>query len=73
MMWTKNATDCKPARTAENGPILRRLLATEPAGRKSHDCYTFEQFATSPLVIRTNYYYHYKRNIFGLKEETTWS
>jgi hypothetical protein len=73
MVWTKNTTDCKRERTAENGPFLRRLLATEPAGPKSHDCYTFERVASSPAVIRNNYYYHYKRNILGLKEETTWS
>jgi hypothetical protein len=73
MVWMKNTTDCKSDRTAENGPILHSFLMVETTGRKSHDCYTFEQFAPRPDVIRTNYYYHYKRNILGLKEETTWS
>ena len=42
-------------------------------GAKGEDCYTFERFASSPDEIRTYYYYHYKRIILGLKEETKWS
>lgn len=60
-------------RTAENGPILLNFLRRERTGWKDEDCYTFEGFAPSPDVIRSAYYYHYKRNILVLKEETTWS
>ena len=60
-------------RNAENGLILRKFLPCELTGWKGEDCYTFEGFAPAPDVIRSAYYYHYKRNISGLKEETTWS
>lgn len=59
--------------TAENGSILLRFSAGRLTVRNEEDCYTFEHFASNPDVIRTNYYYHYKRMRFGLKEETTWS
>lgn len=61
------------APNAENGLILHNFLPFELTGQQSEDCYTFEGFAPNPDVIRTTYYYHYKRNISGLKEETTWS
>lgn len=61
------------ARNAENGPILRNFLRRELTSRHDEDCYTFEGFAPSPDVIRSDYYYHYKRNRLVLKEETTWS
>ena len=61
------------ARNVENGLILHNFLPFELTGQQSEDCYTFEGFAPNPVVIRTTYYYHYKRNISGLKEETTWS
>jgi hypothetical protein len=61
------------ARNAENGLILHNLLPFELAGSQGEDCYTFEGFAPNPDVIRNTYYYHYKRNIMVLKEETTWS
>ncbi len=60
-------------RNAENGLILHNFLPFELTGQQREDCYTFEGFAPNPDVIRTTYYYHYKRNISGLKEETTWS
>jgi hypothetical protein len=58
---------------AENGPISRSFLPLRSAGRKVDHCYTFEHFAASLAVIRTTYYYHYKKPSSGLKEETTWS
>jgi hypothetical protein len=60
-------------RTAENGLILLNFLRLKRTGWQGEDCYTFEGFAPTPDVIRSTYYYHYKRNISGLKEETTWS
>jgi hypothetical protein len=72
-MWMKNNKDRSTLEFAENRPFLRRFIRCEPAGQQSEDCYTFEGFAPNPDVIRTTYYYHYKRNISGLKEETTWS
>jgi hypothetical protein len=60
-------------RNAENDPILRNFLRRELTSRHDEDCYTFEGFAPSPDVIRSAYYYHYKRNRLVLKEETTWS
>lgn len=46
---------------AENGAISRRFQALRSAGSNSEDCYTFEHFAANPAVIRTTYYYHYKK------------
>ena len=69
----KNRRPRTSVRNAENGPILRNFLRGEPTGSQSEDCYTFEGFAPTPDVIRSDYYYHYKRNILVLKEETTWS
>jgi hypothetical protein len=46
-------------RTAEKGLILLNFLHRERTGRKGEDCYTFEGFAPTPDVIRSNYYYHY--------------
>jgi hypothetical protein len=72
-VWTKNANARATRRTAENGPISLSLLVPETAGYKVEDCYTFERFASNRQDIRTTYYYHYKKYILGLKEETTWS
>ena len=69
----KIATGRATVETAENGRILRSLLVPETAGYKVEDCYTFERFASNRHDIRTTYYYHYKKYILGLKEETTWS
>jgi hypothetical protein len=60
-------------KTAENHGKLRCFSADELTGRNDEDCYTFEHFAAGAVVIRSAYYYHYKRERFGLKEETTWS
>lgn len=59
--------------TVENGPILRSFPAVRLTVSNSEDCYTFEGLASTPDVIHTTYYYHYKRTIFGLKEEARWS
>ena len=72
-LWEKNGWPRTFVRNAENGPILRNFLRRELTSRHGEDCYTFEGFAPSPDVIRSAYYYHYKRNILVLKEETTWS
>ncbi|MFL6247474.1 MAG: hypothetical protein ACJ74H_15700 [Thermoanaerobaculia bacterium] len=69
----KIATGSAALRAAENGPISLSLLVPDPAGYKVEDCYTFERFASNRQDIRTTYYYHYKKHILGLKEETTWS
>lgn len=55
--------------TVENGPILRSFPAVRLTVPNSEDCYTFEGLASTPDVIHTTYYYHYKRITFGLKEE----
>lgn len=72
-MWMDFAISPDPARTAENGRFLHSFLYPETTGRNGEDCYTFEGFASSPVEIRSAYYYHYKRNTFGLKEEMKWS
>ena len=56
-------------RTVENGPILRSFPAARLTVSNGEDCYTFEGLASTPDVIHTAYYYHYKRTTFGLKEE----
>ena len=69
-----NSTELRNAPDpAENGPISRSFHPRRSTGRNDVDCYTFEHFAASGRVIRTTYYYHYKRSISGLKEETKWS
>jgi hypothetical protein len=73
MMWTFFALAPKPAPTAENSRFSHSFLYPETAGRNGDHCYTFEGFASSPAEIRSAYYYHYKRNTFGLKEEMKWS
>lgn len=72
-MWKDSTELRRAAATVENGPILLTFSGRELTGRKEVDCYTFEGFAPSPVVIHTAYYYHYKRTILGLKEETKWS
>jgi hypothetical protein len=69
----KNANLRRSPGPAENAPILRSFMESQPAGRKVQDCYTFERFASNREDIRTAYYYHYEKHILGLKEETTWS
>ena len=72
-MWMNLAHDRESFGAAENAPISRSFQPLRSTGRKGEDCYTFEGFAPNPDVIRTTYYYHYKRKRLGLKEETTWS
>jgi hypothetical protein len=61
------------AGAAENGPISLSFHPLRSARRKGEDCYTFEYFAPAAAVLRSDYYYHYKRNRVVLKEETKWS
>jgi hypothetical protein len=72
-MWSDFALLRRTPQPAEKRPFLLRFSASRLTGRDGEDCYTFEHFAPSPGVIRSNYYYHYKRRRFVLKEETTWS
>jgi len=72
-MWMKNAENRKTLGTAENAAILLTFSGARLTGRNVEDCYTFEGFAPSRSEIHTYYYYHYKRRILGLKEETKWS
>ena len=60
-------------RPAENGSISLSFHPSRSTGRNAEDCYTFEHFAAPLAVIRTTYYYHYKKPSSGLKEETKWS
>jgi hypothetical protein len=59
--------------TVENGPVLLSFLMLRLTVSNDEDCYTFEGLASTPDVIHTAYYYHYKRTTFGLKEEARWS
>ena len=61
------------SRPAENGSISLSFHGLGSTGPKGQDCYTLEHFAAMTAVIRTTYYYHYKKPSLGLKEETTWS
>jgi hypothetical protein len=72
-VWSKTTDRRTGLRTAENGLISHSFMGPGLTVRNGEDCYTFEGFAPSPDVIRTAYYYYYKRTILGLKEETTWS
>jgi hypothetical protein len=69
----KNVENRMRLGTAENAAILLTFSDARLTGRDGEDCYTFEGFASSRTEIHTNYYYHYKRRILGLKEETKWS
>ncbi len=72
-MWMKNARDRESPGAAENGPISRSFQPLRSTGRNGEDCYTFEHFARNDAVLRSTYYYHYKRSSLGLKEEGKWS
>jgi len=73
IVWTNSPELRRVSEPAENGPILSTFSASRLTGSNDEDCYTFEHFASTSDVIRTTYYYHYKRIRNGLKEETTWS
>lgn len=60
-------------RAAEKNAISRSFVGLQSTGREREDCYTFEHFASRSDVIRTTYYYHYKKSILVLKEEGPWS
>lgn len=68
-VWRIFGVSEETAPTVENGPILRSFPTSGLTGSNSEDCYTFEGLASTPDVIHTAYYYHYKRTTFGLKEE----
>lgn len=72
-MWTLFAENGEARKPAENRAISRSFPAARLTGRTRRDCYTFEGFASSPDEIRTYYYYHYEKDLLGLKEETKWS
>jgi len=72
-VWMNFGPRCTNSETAENGLFSLSFSSGRPTVRKGEDCYTFEGVASSPDEIRTDYYYHYKRNTLGLKEEATWS
>ena len=72
-MWMKSPRDRHSLSAAENGSISRSFRVLRSTGRNDEDCYTFEHFARSTLILRSTYYYHYKRSSLGLKEEAKWS
>jgi hypothetical protein len=72
-MWTDFSSNRNPPGTAEIGPILHVFYRGRLTGCADEDCYTFERVAPVPAEIHSNYYYHYKKNRLGLKEESTWS
>ncbi|HEX8173231.1 MAG TPA: hypothetical protein VF824_22035 [Thermoanaerobaculia bacterium] len=72
-MWKLFASPPETAQPAENLSVFRFFSSGLRTGRSGEDCYTFERFASSPDVIRTTYYYHYKRKRLGLKEEAPWN
>lgn len=57
MVQSRNAPDA-----AENAAISRSFHPLRSTGSKAKTCYTFEHFAATGRVIRTTYYYHYKKN-----------
>ena len=72
-MWTEKPSNRRSSETAENGQILHGFSHDGLTGRNAENCYTFEAFASVSDEIHTPYYYHYKKNRLGLKEESTWS
>lgn len=68
-VWMIFRATRRSVRTVENGAILRSFPAARLTVSNDEDCYTFEGLASTPDVIHTTYYYHYKRITFGLKEE----
>ena len=68
-VWMLFEASSQGVAIAENGAILRSFPALRLTGSNSEDCYTFEGLASTPGVIHTTCYYHYKRITFGLKEE----
>ncbi len=72
-MWTEIAPGRRADATAENRAISLSFHLRGSTGRKAEDCYTFEHFARGCVVLRSTYYYHYKKSILGLKEEAQWS
>jgi hypothetical protein len=73
IVWMKMTRDRKRLAAAENASISRSFHLLQSTGRGSEDCYTFEHFARRTAVLRSTYYYHYKRSSLGLKEEAKWS
>lgn len=73
IVWMIFVGDRKDLRSAENRGNLHSFSTSGLTKKKAEDCYTLERFASRPDEIHTAYYYHYKRNTLGLKEETKWS
>src|SRR5688572_25378807 len=73
IMWKKTARERRPLASAENARVSLSFHELRSTGRKGEDCYTFEHFARGAAVLRSTYYYHYKRSRFSLKEEAKWS
>lgn len=72
-VWSDFSIRRQTLATVENGPVLLSFSAPRLTVPNDEDCYTFEGLASTPDVIHTTYYYHYKRITFGLKEEARWS
>jgi hypothetical protein len=72
-MWMKPARERHGLASAEIADDSRSFHGQRSTGRKVEDCYTFEHFARENAVLRSTYYYHYKRSSSGLKEEAKWS
>jgi hypothetical protein len=73
IMWMNSTRERRSLPAAENAEISRSFHLFQSTGRGIEDCYTFEHFARSSRVLRSTYYYHYKRSSLGLKEEGKWS
>ncbi len=59
IMWMKSTGSARNLSSAENGAILHWFYGPQLTGRKSEDCYTFEQFASIPAVIHNTCYCYY--------------
>ncbi len=58
-VWSDFADRREQRESAENRAISLRFSLFRFTGRKGHDCYTPQAFASGLDVIRTTYYYHY--------------
>jgi hypothetical protein len=58
-VWSDFPVRRAPSKSAENRGVSLRFSLFRFTGRKGHDCYTPQAFASGLDVIRTTYYYHY--------------
>lgn len=72
-VWRISPSAAQPLAAVENQRVLRDLSHSRLTVREREDCYTFEHFAPISGLIRSDYYYLYKRIKICLKEETKWS